>query len=186
MANSEFTQKIVELLLSWMRLVTGWVWNFFQADMAGGFLAWFADNWMRIALALIIGGLIVDWLIWMIRWRPYWLWLRKRQIIYEEVETRGRRKRRPRPEPARPMSRPQPEPAARPESEFDDPFAADEVDPYAGATADEDEPDAEPFDWDAAEDPYAAARAEEDARPRAKQKTQGQQPRRAASGARGN
>ena len=36
MANSEFTKTVVEVLLSWMRLVTGWVWNFFQADMGGG------------------------------------------------------------------------------------------------------------------------------------------------------
>ena len=36
MANSTFTQKVMEVLLSWIRLVTGWVWNFFQADMGGG------------------------------------------------------------------------------------------------------------------------------------------------------
>ena len=156
MANSEFTQKIVEVLLSWMRLVTSWVWNFFQADMGGGFLSWFADNWVHIALTLIIVGLIVDWLIWMIRWRPYWLWLRKRQIIYEEVEMPGRRKRAAKPqtvEPARHMPRPQPE------SEYEDPFAAGEVDPYAIMSAKSAKPAAredESFDWDADTDPYAA------------------------------
>ena len=145
MANSEFTQKVMEVLLSWMRLINGWVWNLFQADMGGGFLAWFADNWAHLALFLIILGLVVDWLIWMIRWRPYWLWLRKRQIIYEEVESPGRKKRPQRPQPVRHM------PKTQPDNDFDDPFSADEVDPYAAAeTAEE-----EPFDWDGGDDPYA-------------------------------
>lgn len=140
-----------------MRLLAGWVWNFFQADMAGGFLNWFADNWKHIALVLIIVGLVVDWLIWMIRWRPYWLWLRKRQIIYEEVE-RPRKRRIARPEPVRHM------PKAGSQSEYDDPFAVGEIDPYAlnvtsqkpakapAASADED------F-WDTGADPYADSRA---------------------------
>ena len=92
MGDNELTQKLIEVLLSWIRLVTGWVWNFFQADTAGGFLVWFADNWAGIALTLIIVGVVVDWIIWMIRWRPYWLWLRKRQIIYEEVDAPQKKK----------------------------------------------------------------------------------------------
>ena len=172
MANSEFTQTIVEVLLSWMRLVTGWVWNFFQADMGGGFLSWFSGNWKHIAFALIIVGLVVDWLIWMIRWRPYWLWLRKRQIIYEEVETPGHKKRAPQPQQqqaARHM------PRVQPETEFDDPFAAGEVDPYA-AEEDKSAPSEEDdFDWDGGDDPYAAAADEAAspyARPTSKQKAQ--------------
>ena len=157
MANSEFTQKIVEVLLSWMRLVTSWVWNFFQADMGGGFLSWFADNWRHIALTLIIVGLVVDWLIWMIRWRPYWLWLRKRQIIYEEVETPGRRKpeEKSQPQPIQPVRH---MPRTQPESEFEDPFAAGEIDPYAMTPAKSARPvprEEDAFDWDAGADPYA-------------------------------
>ena len=157
MANNEFTQKLVELLLSWMRLVTSWVWNFFQADMGGGFLTWFADNWVHIAIVLIVAGLIVDWLIWMIRWRPYWLWLRKRQIIYEEVEVPGRKKTA-RPQAERPQAVRHMPKAAPAGGEYDDPFASGEVDPYAAAarpaSAKEDDGD-DAFDWDAVSDPYA-------------------------------
>ena len=56
------------------------------------------DQLLKFFIPLIIVGLVVDWLIWMIRWRPYWLWLRKRQIIYEEVETPGHKKRAPQPQ----------------------------------------------------------------------------------------
>ena len=149
MTNNGFTQKLIEVLLSWMRLITSWVWNFFQADMGGGFLNWFADNWVHIALVLIVIGLVVDWLIWMIRWRPYWLWLRKRQIIYEEVDS-PRKKRIERPEPVRHM------PRTTPQSEYEDPFASGEIDPYAlSAAKQNDHSDLE--DWDSGADPYAAA-----------------------------
>ncbi|MBR3504043.1 MAG: hypothetical protein IKO07_07340 [Clostridia bacterium] len=186
MANSTFTQKVMEILLSWMRLVTGWVWNFFQADMGGGFLNWFADNWVNIALTLIILGLVVDWLIWMIRWRPYWLWLRKRQIIYEEVDS-SRGKREARPQPAEPVQPVRHMPRTKPESEYEDPFATNEIDPYAAATAKNVRSAArreDPYDWDAGADPYAAPQdaAAPYARPAAsKQKAQS---RRAVSGER--
>ena len=53
MENSVFAQGLIEVMLSWMRLVALWVWNFFQADMANGFLSWFADHWKSLALTLI-------------------------------------------------------------------------------------------------------------------------------------
>ncbi|MBR4442836.1 MAG: hypothetical protein IKS52_06175 [Clostridia bacterium] len=152
MTNNGFAQKLIEVLLSWIRLVTSWVWNFFQADMAGGFLTWFADNWMSVALALIVIGLVVDWLIWMIRWRPYWLWLRKRQIIYEEVET-PREKKISRPEPVRHM----PKPIAQ--SEYDDPFASGEIDPYA-LSAPKQSAESALDEWDSDADPYEAVRSD--------------------------
>lgn len=131
-------------MLSWMRWLTGWFWNIVNADgISGGFLNWFSDNWLGLAVFLIIVGVVVDWLIWMIRWRPYWLWLRKRQIIYEEVPVRSR-KRRPEKAPVKEE--------APPADEFEDPFAAASADPYAAASADADNDLAE---WDSADDPYA-------------------------------
>ena len=79
MTNNGLIQDIIEILLSWVRVVAGWVWGFFQADMSGGFVSWFGRHWMSVAVTLIIIGLVLDWIVWMIRWRPYWLWLRKRQ-----------------------------------------------------------------------------------------------------------
>ena len=148
MENSVFAQGLIEVMLSWMRLVALWVWNFFQADMANGFLSWFADHWKSLALTLIVVGLVIDWLIWMIRWRPYWLWLRKRQIVYEEVPVASR-KRAPRPQPVRNMPQ-----MTAPQSDFDDPFAENEQDPYAAAPVSK--ADTDFADWDSDSDPYAS------------------------------
>ena len=152
MGSNEFAQGLVEVLLSWMRLVTSWVWNFFQADMANGFLSWFADNWKGIAIFLIVVGVVIDWLIWMIRWRPYWLWLRKRQIIYEEVPARRAPRRA---QSVRHMPRIDAD-------EPDDPFAENESDPYAAlshAAEPANASDSEFGDWDASADPYAVDRS---------------------------
>lgn len=76
-------------MLSWMRWLTSWFWNIVNSgSTGGGFLVWFSDNWKSLTVFLIVVGLVVDWLVWLFRWRPYWLWLRKRQIIYEEVPVR--------------------------------------------------------------------------------------------------
>ena len=131
-------------MLSWMRWITGWFWNIINSgESGGGFLRWFSDHWLGLALFLIIAGVIIDWLIWMIRWRPYWLWLRKRQIIYEEVPVRKTPAKRAR----------RSAPATGGFDDFDDPFAASEEDPYRP------EKPAAPADdmaeWDSNEDPYA-------------------------------
>ena len=128
-----------------MRLLTGWVWDFFQADRSEGFLAWFSDHWVKLAFILIILGAVADWLIWMIRWRPYWLWLRKRQIIYEEAPARRRT-------PARKKR-------AGEKAAFYDPFAENEEDPYA---PDNTSGGTNLFDWDASEDPYADKSGDKD------------------------
>ena len=141
-------------MLSWMRWLTSWFWSIFNSGgTSGGFLGWFTAHWVSLAVFLIIAGAIVDWLIWMIRWRPYWLWLRKRQIIYEEVPV-TRRKRTERPKEA---IRPDPAPV---QDDYDDPFAvARDNDPYAEQAA---SPYARPrseqddlAEWDSTDDPYA-------------------------------
>lgn len=133
-------------MLSWMRWLTSWFWNIVNSKGAGnGFTGWFADNWLGLAIFLIIVGAVVDWLVWMIRWRPYWLWLRKRQIIYEEVTVPKKRAKR---------SSAQKEQTAAAD-DFDDPFAsAQESDPYApprSAVV----PTDDLSDWDSTNDPYA-------------------------------
>ena len=148
MGQNQFIESLVELMLSWMRWLTGWFWSIVNSEgiSGGGFLSWFAGHWVSIAVFLIVVGVIVDWLIWMIRWRPYWLWLRKRQIIYEEVPV-ARKKRRPAPRPALASD--------APADEYDDPFAEPMDDPYASQPADD------MAEWDSHEDPYAPSAASE-------------------------
>lgn len=129
-------------MLSWMRWLTSWFWSIANSTgNSGGFLGWFSGNWKSLAVFLIVAGVIVDWIIWMIRWRPYWIWTRKRQIIYEEVPER-KKKRRPEPEAKETV----------PEEEYDDPFSEADDAPYTPEPA---APADDMAEWDSAEDPYA-------------------------------
>ena len=162
MANNEFVQSLIEILLSWVRVVTSWVWSFFQADMGSGFISWFGRHWMGLSVTLIVIGMIIDWIIWMIRWRPYWLWLRKRQIIYEDVEDNGKTRadrRREREKLALIAS--QRHMPLGGKNDYIDPFAVEKIDPYASKrhVKSHASPDDEPMtdwekDWDIDNDPY--------------------------------
>ncbi len=134
MGQNQFIESLVEVMLSWMRWLTSWFWSIANSEnLSGGFLGWFSGNWKSLAVFLIVAGVVVDWIVWMIRWRPYWIWTRKRQIIYEEVPVR--RKRRP-------------EPVVREADEYDDPFSEAPPAPK--------KPQNVLDEWDIQDDPYAA------------------------------
>ncbi len=141
MGQNQFVESLVEVMLSWMRWLTSWFWNIVNSKgTSGGFLHWFSENWLGVAVTLIIIGVVADWLVWMIRWRPYWLWLRKRQIIYEDVKPR---RHSPRRQPA--------VPATDPSDDFDDPFAA----PAQSVASEASSSESDLAAWDSADDPYA-------------------------------
>jgi hypothetical protein len=76
-----FANAMMNVLLGWMRGVVDWVWKLVESPGTGGALAWFGKTWWLLALVMIGGGLVVDWLVWLIRWQPYHVWAtRMRQI----------------------------------------------------------------------------------------------------------
>ena len=84
--QSDFSDTFIKSMLGWIRWIASSIANLFQSgsghstgDMST--VTWFADNWIKILIALIVVGVVVDWLVWMARWRPYWVWFRKRRIL---------------------------------------------------------------------------------------------------------
>ena len=69
-----FADTMLSVLLGWVRAVVDWVWKLIEAPGNSGLLVWFGKNWWFIALVIIVGGLVVDWCIWLIRWQPYHIW----------------------------------------------------------------------------------------------------------------
>lgn len=134
-------------MLSWVRLFVNWFWSLFRTGAPSGLSKWFEGSWKGIVVLLVLVGVVVDWLVWMIRWRPYWLWFRKKQIIYEEEEP-PRRERAERIERPRDIERFRGTRSAYREDDFEDPFAEEKRPASATRFA----------GWDSAEDPYAAPR----------------------------
>lgn len=68
-ANSLFT-----MLFSWAKGLIRHAWDDTVSGQFSSFFIWLGDHWVWVALGLIIGCTVMDYLIWLIRWRPYLLW----------------------------------------------------------------------------------------------------------------
>lgn len=74
---SDIVELAYTLLLGWMSALTDWLWALLSGGGGGRFLAWFLERWKVWLVILIAGGLIVDWLMHIIRWQPYKVWFRR-------------------------------------------------------------------------------------------------------------
>ena len=81
MTQTGTTNAIVNAMLSWLKGLASWVLRLF--NLSGGFspLRFLANNWLHILVILLAAGVVVDLLIWLIRWRPHWVWFRKKRVI---------------------------------------------------------------------------------------------------------
>lgn len=86
MGQTEYTGNFVENLFAFLRQLVTQLSKTFESggSVGGGTLNWFASNWLKLVLVLIAACVIIDWLVWMVRWRPYWLWFRKKRIVLDD------------------------------------------------------------------------------------------------------
>lgn len=90
--------SLFNLLMGWVRALVNGIWALFTTDHTT-LLEFLGKNWIMIVVVILAAGLAIDWLVWLIRWRPYHLWAKRaRRFLHlpepEEEET-GRRKKRP-------------------------------------------------------------------------------------------
>lgn len=85
LADSLFT-----VLMSWVRALVSAFWALFSSDHTT-VLEFLAKNWLIIALVIIAAGLVIDWIIWLLRWQPYHLWAQRarRLLRIESPEDDG-------------------------------------------------------------------------------------------------
>jgi hypothetical protein len=88
MQQTNFSDSFIKGMLGWIRWIASSIANLFQSggqssgDMS--MISWFADNWIKILIGLIVVGVLADWLVWMARWRPYWVWFSKRRLLLDK------------------------------------------------------------------------------------------------------
>lgn len=84
MTQTGYTNAIVNAMLSWLKGLASWVLRLF--NLSGGIspLKFLADNWLKILIFFLILGIAVDLLVWLIRWRPHWVWFRKKRVIIND------------------------------------------------------------------------------------------------------
>ena len=86
MTISHYSNAIVDLMLGWLRGFANWVLRLFNlAGGAGGSpLLWLSQNWLKLLIFFLLLGVVLDRLVWLIRWRPYWVWFRKERVIVND------------------------------------------------------------------------------------------------------
>ena len=80
------SNAIVDLMLGWLKGLANWVLRLFNlAGSTGGSpLLWLSQNWLKLLVFFLVLGVAVDLLVWLIRWRPYWVWFRKERVIVND------------------------------------------------------------------------------------------------------
>ena len=79
--------SMFSVLMSWVRALVSAIWALFGSERTTA-LEFLGKNWLGIAALMIVIGLVVDWLVWLLRWRPYHIWAKRarRLLRMEEPE----------------------------------------------------------------------------------------------------
>lgn len=86
MTISNYSNAVVDVMLSWLKGFANWVLRLFNlaGSVSGSPLTWLSHNWLKLLIFFLVLGIVLDRLIWLIRWRPYWVWFRKERIIVND------------------------------------------------------------------------------------------------------
>lgn len=84
MTQTGYSNAIVDAMLGWLKGLASWVLRLF--NLSGGFspLKFLANNWLELLVFFLILGVAIDLLVWLIRWRPHWVWFRKKRVIIND------------------------------------------------------------------------------------------------------
>ena len=71
---NSFANTMFAMLFGGIRSLIQRVWTTAAEGRLGGFFTWLGDHWLWVALFLCIACTAADFLVWLIRWRPYLVW----------------------------------------------------------------------------------------------------------------
>ena len=86
MTISGFSNSFVSAMLSWLKGVANLVLRLFNLAGSTGTspLLWLSQNWAKLLVLFLIIGVAADIIVWLLRWRPYWVWFRKERVIVND------------------------------------------------------------------------------------------------------
>ncbi len=69
-----FANTLFNMLLGWTRTFIYGVWSALTNEDTYQAAKWLGKNWFWVAAVLVLLGVAIDFAVWMVRWRPYYLW----------------------------------------------------------------------------------------------------------------
>ena len=70
----QFAGTLFSMLLGWVQTAAAWAWGLITNAETSAWLRWLVEHWLPLTLMLCIGGLAVDFLVYLVRWQPYRMW----------------------------------------------------------------------------------------------------------------
>lgn len=70
----QFANMLFGALLGWVQTAASWLWGLVTNTNVSDWLRWLLDNWLPLTLLLCIAGLVIDLLVYLLRWQPYRVW----------------------------------------------------------------------------------------------------------------
>ena len=80
-----FADTLFGVLLGWAKSAVSWLWGVISDDGNGGMLGWILDHWLLLLVLLCLSGVLIDLVVYLLRWQPYRVW-RSRRESREEVD----------------------------------------------------------------------------------------------------
>ena len=69
-----FANTVFSALLGWVQTAAAWLWGLVTNADVSAWLRWLLDNWLPLLLILCAGGVVIDFIVYLIRWQPYRVW----------------------------------------------------------------------------------------------------------------
>ena len=92
MTQTGYSNAIVNVMLGWLKGFASWVLKLFNLSAGFSPLKFLANNWLQLLVLLLIAGVVIDLLVWLIRWRPHWVWFHKKRVIINDKNFFAREK----------------------------------------------------------------------------------------------
>ena len=84
MTQTGYSNAVVNAMLGWLKGLATWVLRLFNLSGGGSPLKFLADNWLKLLIICLIIGVVMDRLVWILRWRPHWVWFHKKRVIIND------------------------------------------------------------------------------------------------------
>lgn len=71
-----FANTMFRALLGWLHSAVSGLWTLVTEPAGSSWLHWVLENWLSLTLLLCGAGLVIDFVVYLLRWQPYRVWRR--------------------------------------------------------------------------------------------------------------
>lgn len=83
-----FANALFSVLFSGIRSIIEGIWSAVASGRLSRFFSWLGDYWLIVVAVICAGATCMDYLVWLIRWRPYLIWSTKLRRLFSRPSHR--------------------------------------------------------------------------------------------------